>query len=223
MKYDPAIHHRHSIRLREYDYRQAGAYFITICVHNRCCIFGHIQNREMILNEYGQIAHQEWEKLPERWPYIELGVFQIMPNHMHGIIIIDTAVRAPLAGALLDAPPAGAHLNAPFDGAHLNAQFDGAHLNAPFDSAPLCGSSGDGAPARGAPTVGQIVGAYKSLVATECLKIARSKQPEIILGKLWQRNFWEHIIRDVNAFGRISQYIISNPENWKGDKFYNQP
>ncbi|MEO6037170.1 MAG: hypothetical protein ABIQ93_02075, partial [Saprospiraceae bacterium] len=151
------------------------------------------------------IAYQEWEKLPERWPHIELGPFQIMPNHMHGIIIIHAApVRAPLAGAPATIAPATHHTPAP----------------------NLHDTSGNGAPARGAPTwtekptAGQIVGAYKSRVATECLKIAKSKQPEIILGQLWHRNFWEHIIRDVRAFDRISHYIIANPEKWEADKFW---
>ncbi|MEO6758746.1 MAG: hypothetical protein ABIO24_04770, partial [Saprospiraceae bacterium] len=85
------------------------------------------------------------------------------------------------------------------------------------------------APARGAPTsiqwrelptAGQITGAYKSNVATACLKIAKSEKPERVFGKLWQRNFWEHIIRDARAFDRISRYILENAANWPGDKFY---
>ena len=82
------------------DYSQEGAYFITICAHHRRCIFGHVENQEMVLNEYGQVAYQEWEKLPERWSQVELGAFQIMPNHIHGIVIIHD-VGAPLAGALV--------------------------------------------------------------------------------------------------------------------------
>ena len=72
------------------------------------------------------------------------------------------------------------------------------------------------------PTLGQIAGAYQSCVSTQCLKIAKSKQPERILGKLWQRNFWEHIIRTVDAFDSISNYIVLNPENWEADKFYKE-
>lgn len=81
MSYNPAIHHRKSIRLKGYDYSQAGAYFITICCHNRICRFGNIENKKMILNELGQIAFDEWIKLPERFLNFELDVFQIMPNH----------------------------------------------------------------------------------------------------------------------------------------------
>ncbi len=82
---------RRSIRLKGYDYSQAGLYFITICCDGMRCRFGRIENNEMILNEYGKIAYNEWIKLAERFQHFELGVFQIMPNHMHGIIILTPA------------------------------------------------------------------------------------------------------------------------------------
>ena len=94
MTYNPKIHHRRSIRLKGYDYSQAGAYFITICCQDRECRFGKIENDEMILNEYGNIAYNEWAKLPERFMNFELDVFQIMPNHMHGIIVLNDAIGA---------------------------------------------------------------------------------------------------------------------------------
>lgn len=97
MKYNPDMHHRRSIRLRGYDYSLEGAYFITICLNHRRRLFGEVKNGEMWLNEFGQTAYREWEKLPERWPHVELGAFQVMPNHIHGIIIIR------------DIPAVGAH------------------------------------------------------------------------------------------------------------------
>lgn len=213
MPYNPNIHHRRSIRLRGYDYSQGGAYFITICAQDRRHIFGHVENKVMVLNEFGQIAQQEWEKLPERWPHIELGAFQVMPNHIHGIIII--RVGAPLAGALTDDRAddlTDARADTPDGPIPLNS--DGVHC-------------GKGAPARGAPTewskkptVGQIVGAYKSCVTIQSLKIIQIHHPEMILGKLWQRNFWENIIRTSVAFDRITDYIIHNPENWDSDTFH---
>ena len=228
MKYNPDIHHRRSIRLRGYDYSREGAYFITICTQHRRCIFGHIENGEMILNEFGQMAYAEWEKLPRRWPHVELGAFQIMPNHTHGVIIIhDTIVGAPLAGALADAQNDA-------DDHTADAQNDADDHTAGAQN-DADDTTTTRAPARGAPTawltqiqwaekptVGQIVGAYKSCTLTGCLKIAKSQQPEMILGKLWQRNYWENIIRDVEAFDRISNYIINNPANWRNDKFFNQ-
>ncbi|MEN6469361.1 MAG: transposase [Smithella sp.] len=89
MKYNPAIHHRHSIRLKGYDYSQTGAYFITVCTHNRECLFCFINDDEITTNEYGDIVRREWMKTPEMRANVELDEFIIMPNHVHGIIMIN--------------------------------------------------------------------------------------------------------------------------------------
>lgn len=95
MTHNPAKHHRRSIRLKGYDYSQAGMYFITICCKDRICRFGEIirdnpcSAPKMKLNQYGQIAHDEWAKLSERFPNVKMDVFQIMPNHIHGIIVLN--------------------------------------------------------------------------------------------------------------------------------------
>jgi len=88
MTYNPAKHNRQSIRLKGYDYAQSGLYFITICCHNRACVFGHIENGIMIMNQYGKIAHNHWKKTIEIRNNIELHEFVVMPNHIHGIIQI---------------------------------------------------------------------------------------------------------------------------------------
>ena len=88
MPYNPDIHHRHSIRLQGYDYSQAGLYFVTICVQNRECLFGHVSDEEMFLNEYGEIVQKVWNELPQHYMNIRLGEFIVMPNHIHGIIAI---------------------------------------------------------------------------------------------------------------------------------------
>jgi len=171
-QYNPKIHHRRSIRLKGYDYSKEGSYFITICCQDRICRFGQVENGEMVLNELGLEAYNEWTKLTERFPNMEMDVFQIMPNHMHGIVV--------LGGATLAVAP--------------------------------------GAEASPAPSVSDIIGAYKSLVANRCLDIYKTKNK--ILGKLWQRNFYEHIIRDVQSYQRISEYILNNPKKWANDNFY---
>ena len=164
---------RCSIRLKGYNYSQAGLYFITICCQDKICRFGHIENGEMILNQYGTIAFNEWEKLSERFHNFELDVFQIMPNHMHGIIALSN-VRATLAVAQN-------------------------HYNISAGASP-------------APTVFDVVGAYKSLVANGCLKIYISNwagaSPAPTFGKLWQRNYYEHIIRNDQSYHTISNYIL---------------
>jgi REP element-mobilizing transposase RayT len=165
--YNPNIHHRRSMRLKGYDYARAGLYFITICCQNRIHRFGHVENGNMVLNEFGQIAHDEWLKLPQRFPNFSLDVFQIMPDHMHGIIALSAATAA-------------------------------------------------GATLAVAPTISDIVGSYKSIVANECLKIYKSKNE--IMGKLWQRNYHDRIIRNTQSYHRISKYIIDNPAKWTEKK-----
>ena len=226
MRYNPNIHHRRSIRLKGYDYSQAGAYFITICCENRECRFGKIvvgagftpalndddntkgqpqigqpqigQPQEiaptMELNEYGQIAYNEWIKLSERFLNFELDVFQIMPNHIHAIIVLNEPV---VIGQPQGIAPTDAELN-------VGAGFTSAHHNVAIKTNA---------------TVGDMVGAYKSLVANGCLDIYKTKNKTI--GKLWQRNYHEHIIRNEQSYQTISEYIINNPARWKDDKFFN--
>jgi len=93
MKYNPDIQHRRSIRLKGYDYTQAGAYFITMCTQDRACLFGRIENSVMNMNEFGDIVMDVWQWLPEQYPYVSIGEFIIMPNHFHCILLIDDTRR----------------------------------------------------------------------------------------------------------------------------------
>jgi len=199
MAYNPNIHHRRSIRLKGYDYSQAGAYFITICCKDRKCRFGKIVvgASVMELNECGQIAYDEWLKLSERFSNFELDVFQIMPNHMHGIIVLNDIV-----GATLVVVQNAVAQNVPNGIIALND----------------VGATARVAPTTTNATIGDIVGAYKSLVANGCLDIYKTKNET--MGKLWQRNYYEHIIRNEQSYQTISDYIINNPAKWKDDKFF---
>ena len=94
-QFDPQIHHRHSIRLQGYDYTQAGAYFVTIAAQGRACLFGEVRDGEMRLSAVGKIVQWEWMRLEEQFPPVELGACVVMPNHIHGIIVIHAAERAP--------------------------------------------------------------------------------------------------------------------------------
>jgi REP element-mobilizing transposase RayT len=85
---------RQSIRLKGFDYSCDGAYFLTICVQNRECLFGEIQKENMILNDYGKIVREIWEDLPTTIVDIDLDEYIIMPNHFHAIIIIDKSVKS---------------------------------------------------------------------------------------------------------------------------------
>lgn len=218
MMYNSNIHHRRSIRLKGYDYSQAGLYFITICVQDRKCLFGKIVDEypagaQMELNEFGSIAYQQWQKLPERFTNMELDVFQIMPNHMHGIIVLTDFVGAGLAPAqnITDIP----------DHDDVVAHHDNAIADDDNAVADETGAGASPAPTTAkSKSVGDIVGAYKSLVANDCLKIFKQKYPDEMMGKLWQRNYYESIIRNEQSYQRISNYIINNPMKWNEDKFY---
>jgi REP element-mobilizing transposase RayT len=111
MRYNPEIHHRRSIRLKGYDYSQNSAYFVTICAQNRECLFGHIENGEMRLGEYGEIVKNCWDDLPNHYANVELGNFVVMPNHLHCIIILQTAANvgdaANVGAGLKPAPTIG--------------------------------------------------------------------------------------------------------------------
>src|SRR3990170_2921333 len=95
MNYDPNRHHRRTIRLKEYNYSQSGAYFVTICTRNRACFFGAVADGEMQLNNSGEIAKAAWDELPARFPSVRLDAFIVMPNHVHGIIMVGGRIISP--------------------------------------------------------------------------------------------------------------------------------
>ena len=177
MKYNPKIHHRRSIRLPGYDYSRAGAYFITICTQNRVHLFGEIMDGKMILNDAGKIVGKQWQWLESQYGHVILDAFVVMPNHLHGIIVIsDVDTRR------------------------------GGSRTAPTTS-------------RTAPTIkplGRLVGAFKT-TSTKQINNMRNTPGE----KLWQRNYWEHIIRNENEYRRIAEYIRNNPAKWEMDKLNN--
>lgn len=204
MPFDSNIHHRRSIRLKGYDYSQAGLYFITICCENRISRFGKVINGEMILNEFGEIAYNEWGNLALRFTNFELDVFQIMPNHIHGIIALN-------------------NLGATFSVTQNAVAQNGGNENLVVGCNIGAIGVALGAGASPAPTnasVSDIVGAYKSLVANGSLKIYKSRNE--IMGKFWQRNYYEIIIRNELSYENISAYIVNNPIKWNGDKFNNK-
>jgi putative transposase len=205
---DGGVRRRRSIRLQGYDYTRAGAYFITICAENRVCLFGDITNGEMVLNSFGEIASSRWHAIPERFRHVGVDEFVVMPNHIHGIMIID-AVGAPLAGALDIA------------GAGTRNSSNETYPPTPDDDAAETNNrttGNDRATARVAPTVGDIVGGYKSICVYECLVWINNHDENRKLGKLWQRNYWEHIIRDEIELNRIREYIRNNPVQWREDR-----
>jgi putative transposase len=183
MKYDPNIHHRRSIRLPGYDYSQSGAYFVTICAYQRQCLFGDVVDGQIILNQYGAIVADEWQKSSVIRREIELDAWVVMPNHFHGIVIINN--------------PVGANGRSPLHHCYRSPQPG----NAPVQMKPKSLSS--------------LMAGFKS-ITTKKINILRDTPAT----PLWQRNYYEHIIRDRDAMNKIRQYIINNPVSWKIDQLH---
>lgn len=208
MSYNPKKHHRKSIRLKGYDYSQEGAYFITICCQDRACLFGKITNGEMILNEMGIIAHDEWIKTTEIRQNVKLDVFVIMPNHIHGIIVL---------GRGESNSPDNCESHSPILSVECNSQykmgeFDSQNIKGEFDS-PLRSPS---------KNIGAIIRGYKSSVTKQIRMLNENggDLPNLIPITVWQCNYYEHIIRNEQSYQTISNYIINNPLKWNEDKFH---
>ena len=202
------LHRRKSIRLKGYDYSQAGLYFVTICTQNRACLFGHIHKNEMTLNDAGKMIETEWINLKNRFPNIEYHEFVIMPNHIHGILEIAhaTTVGSPLVGAQ-NKMTFSDEIGQP-QGIAENGQPQGiANIGQPQGIAPTANK-----------TVGDIMDAFKSITTVEYIRGVKNCGWNPFVGKLWQRNYWEHIIRNNDDYQRISNYIINNTQNWDNDK-----
>jgi putative transposase len=187
MPYNPSIHHRRSIRLKGYDYSQAGLYFVTICLQDRKCLFGKIENGEMILNDAGKMIEKWYQELENKYGDIKCHEMVIMPNHFHCII--------------------------------ENVGIVGVDLRVdPNDSDPnVTGEQNVGAN-RCVRPLHCVIQWFKTMTTNEYIRGVKQFGWPSFNRKLWQRNYWEHIIRDENAYHRISEYIINNPKNWENDK-----
>ena len=220
MTYNPAKHNRRSIRLKGYDYAQSGLYFITICCHNRACIFGHIENGIMIMNQYGKIAHNHWKNTIEIRNNIELHEFVVMPNHIHGIIQISrrgvshTPHVYNKMGLTDNIPTNDYHSSSLHGVSHTPHVYNEMGLTDNIPTNDYHSSSLHGVcdtPLRSpSQTIGAIIRGYKSSV-TKQLKLMGYNDT------IWQRNYHEHIIRNEQSYIHISNYIRNNPAHWDKD------
>ena len=239
MKFDPEKHHRRSIRLKGIDYSLPGAYFITICAQNRECILGGITDGKMCLNEYGKIAKNEWLKTAEMRNNIELDEFVVMPNHVHGIIVITDcmgvfgnpvrygAVRVGTMrrGTMHRAPtitrcspvdvgcsPTDAY---GVDTQRVSGDTHGARANTRRD---VVRERFRKPTSNSIPT---IIRGYKSTVTRQINELLRADTVRRAPAKtVWQRNYYEHIVRNEDDLNRIREYILNNPLNWKEDDLF---
>jgi len=217
MPYNPEIHNRQSIRLKGYDYTQEGLYYITICVKDRKCFFGNIENGKMKLNALGTVADKYWMEIPNHFPQFRLHEHIVMPNHVHGIIEI-------VGPRHVDGPRHGVgicHGKSQYDNTentagqrhddgprHIVGTCHGMSLRQPpiphhrHFSKPISGS------------VSTIINQYKSSVKRWCNK-------NHFENFQWQSRFYDHIIRNPQSFENIANYILNNPAKWQEDTFYN--
>ncbi|WP_369013429.1 transposase [Flavobacterium anhuiense] len=180
-----------SSRLQNWDYGANGAYFITICTNNRECYFGDIIDSKLEASELGILAEKYWLDIPEHFPYVELGNFVIMPNHVHGILIIDKNASVSVETRLIASPQLIASLP---ETIYKTGGFAG-------DKNPMLHDN-----------ISKIIRWYKGRCSFEMKKIHAD------FG--WQPRFHDHIIRNEKSFETIQNYIESNPLNWNKDKFY---
>lgn len=185
-------HHRRSIRLKDYDYSQAGAYFVTICTQEKACLFGEVVDDEMRLNEYGEYIVRWWDDIPRHFPAVDTDVFVVMPNHIHGLVVMtDEPVGAGLPRQESDAPPHAGHTTS--------------------GSATL-GEATSPLPLR-RPLLGNVV-AYFKYQSAKHINTSRGLPGAAV----WQRNYYEHIIRNEASLSHIRQYILDNPVRWVFDR-----
>ncbi len=200
MKNPSNAHHRRSIRLKGFDYRQGGAYFVTLVVAGRENLFGKIDGSEMVLNETGKLVAALWQALPFHFP-ISLGNWVVMPNHHHGIIVLrpDELGLNDIDHPEIIVGGRGEAVGRVISGAQIFSNPTASPLRAPHGTAP--------------GSLAAIVQSFKSL-STRRVNALRNTTG----APLWQRNYYEHIIRNDEEWDLIARYISSNPLRWAEDE-----
>ncbi|MSP38495.1 MAG: transposase [Deltaproteobacteria bacterium] len=161
---------RRSIRLPHYDYGDAGAYFITLSVNNRACIFGDVVDGAMVLNDTGRIVVSEWIRTPTIRSQVALDEYVVMPNHFHALEAIESSRRGVL--------------HTPSEKFHSPSQ-----------------------------TLGAVVRGFKS-ATTKWINEMRGTPRAAV----WQRNYYDHVLRNDEELQRVREYIVNNPAQWALDR-----
>jgi putative transposase len=188
MRFNPDIHHRRTIRLQKYDYSSGGAYFVTICVQQRECLFGENSVGQMILNGAGKMVNEIWEALPERFQVVQLDQHVVMPNHFHGVVMLnhgrgESCIRPDVAG-------------------DTNDQVN--HIDRPSGTIEN--------------SLGRVMQAFKSMTTNAYVKGVNLNGWPPFPGRLWQRNYFEHVILNEDDLANIRRYIADNPVKWGLDE-----
>lgn len=213
MTYDRYKHHRRSIRLKEYDYGQAGAYFVTMCVDGGLCLLGEIVDGAMELNWRGHIAAGTWLWLAEQYDHVELDVWQVMPNHFHGILVLTDAGtgRDDAAVGAVREPPLRQHAEPP---PHTGSTVSG-ESDVPRDLAHAADSADADTRDRKPKPLGRLIGAFKTVCTAQINRMQDTQG-----ARFWQRDFYDRVIRDEGELERIRTYIYNNPAAWDADRLH---
>jgi len=180
MTFNPDIHHRHSTRLKNYDYSSNGMYFVTICTQDRAMLFGEVVGADLVsaqvcLSDAGKMIESLYQQITESFPDVTSGKYIVMPNHIHCILKI------------------------------LNAGADRADTR----SAPTATNA-----------ISSILQTFKSKTTVEYIRGVKFGQYPPFNKRIWQRNYYDHIIRDETDLQRIWKYIDENPAKWAEDEYY---
>jgi REP element-mobilizing transposase RayT len=200
MAFDPGKHHRRSVRLPFYDYSQAGMYFGTLCTLDRKSIFGLIEDGQTALNPIGEIARSCWMEMPGHFPGLILDQFVLMPNHLHGILTMEEQTDPISVGARYTSP-LHPTLQVPSESDSLPDRFIETRRKQP-KCYPL----------------GTIIGTYKSSASRAINRLRNTPGAPV-----WQRNYYERVIRSDAELHALREYIVNNPLKWDLDPDNFQP
>jgi putative transposase len=190
MTFNSKNHHRKSIRLRDYDYSQAAVYFITACTYHRECLFGEILSDEMRLNHQGVLVAETWKSLVAAHPNAVLDEWVVMPNHFHAIVILNQPV-----GAIHESPITNEYTNVPRAIRELPLRMTVIQ--------------------RRNMLLSKLIGRFKML-SSKYINESRNTSGT----PLWQRNYWERVVRDEKELHAIREYIGNNPRQWHSDQLH---
>ena len=220
-------HDRKSIRLKGYDYCFPGAYFVTIASWHREYLFGEVFEGKMRLNSFGEIVQSEWLKLTHHFPNMQLGEFIVMPNHIHGIIIIENKSTVGTTrltsneivesnSKLVNHKGSEQIVGATrlmVNGAMESRASTVSELKDNDNGSPLQKIERPKGPTSGA--LGAIIGQFKSRATKRIWAL-----PGMNRRPIWQRNYYERIIRNEQEYQQIIQYIEINPIKWVEDEYF---
>jgi REP element-mobilizing transposase RayT len=216
MKYNPDIHHRSSIRLKGYDYSGEGAYFVTICAAGHECLFGEVADGEMCLNDAGRMVQTTWNELQTHYPGVQEDIHVVMPNHFHGIVLITDLVGAGLSRPPIPNGSSSLCLDN-IKGIHgiTSAQEmqDQGGMTPNDEGGMTPNDEGGMTPPLRIPTLGRILGYFKYRSTKEVNDLLGN-----LPGPIWQRGYYERIIRGEKELVAARRYILENPIKWAMDK-----